>query len=127
MRVELVGITAEQVGQPVDHRLVQEVLEIVVVQGARLQRPSVHDDGGPATGAVARYGAGQWNRGVFEDVGVEGRLGGQRGYVLHEEVDIVQLGHPVRFEVVQDVHQRLVEALRGGSDERHAERGQLPA
>jgi hypothetical protein len=126
VRIELLGVTAQQMGEPVDHGVMQEILEILVVKRPRLQWPPVHDDGGTSARGIGRDGTRQGDRVVVEDVGVEGLIGRQGWDVLDEKVDVVQLGHAVRLEVVQDVHKRLVEALCRGPDERDAQRSQLP-
>lgn len=105
-----------------DHDVVHEILEVLTVDGAELERAPVDHDAGRSA-APAGQKAGQGDT-CGLDLVVDGPDSLEGRHVLDSEVDALQLLAPPLLDVLDRVEDQIVETLAGRDDQGHPPGGQ---
>src|SRR5207248_9297681 len=117
--IQLFRVHAQQVGDLLDDHVVDQVREILAVEGPELQGPAVQDDPGRyvVPPRPARQQPGQRHLAVFEHVGVVHVE--VRGDLLDGELHAGQLLGVPAFQRLDRVEYQVVEQLRLGPRRRY--------
>jgi Protein of unknown function (DUF3499) len=101
-----------------DDDVVHEVLQVLTVDGAQLERPAIEDDARRRSAASGEQPGQRHARRL--DLVVDGADRIHGWHVLDGEVDALQLVAPALLDVLDRIEHKIVEPLPGGDHQRHA-------